>query len=166
MVELVPGRYEFWVHPGPRTVGGNREITIRGPSTLEFDPDTDEHRWGGALLSMVGVGAFAVAIVLIKDCFPNCNTEADEGHDETGPLPGPLALAGLIAMPIGFTMLATSVQPEFKIEDDDPERLRARPTRGTRYVRLRAPPRPPPPRVHVAAAPSPTGAMVGFGISF
>jgi hypothetical protein len=165
VVELQPGSYDFWVHPGPHTVGGSRQISVNGPMTIEFDPDTDEHRWGGALLGAVGVGSFVAALFILTSCSRGCATDSTDGKLGNSLL-GPLVLTGLIATPVGFSMLGTAMKPEYAIEPEDPERLRAGAPRSTRHVRLRAPPQAMPAQFSVAAMPSKAGGMFGFGVSF
>lgn len=164
VVELTPGKYEFWVHPGPGTVSGSREITVDGAMTLEFDPDTELHRWGGVALSVIGIGALVGTVAFLFTPPHECQTETVEGKDCS--LLKPLLLTAMVATPVGLTMLGTSIRPEFKLEPEDPERLRARRKSRSQLVRLRAPARSVPPQISAAAIPTRTGGMLGFGVAF
>ena len=105
------------------------------------------------------------AFLILTSCSRGCATDSTDGKLGNSLL-APLILGGLIATPIGFTMLGTAMKPEYKIEPEDPERLRPRASRTKRHVRLRAPPHPIPPQFNVAAMPTKSGGMLGFGVSF
>jgi hypothetical protein len=114
-VFVYPGKYRIQITETEDTVRGNRLIEVRGPMSIDFDPDTSAKRTGGLILGIAG------PIMLITGVMLVLSDEISNGYDDhsydndTEEAFGVLLMAGgLAATPIGWVMFGTSFKPEYQ----------------------------------------------------
>jgi hypothetical protein len=111
---LPPGDYHFRVTETETTLAGSRKISVYGPSTLRFDPDTRSKRTTGLIfgiggpLLMVG-GVVAVVGASCVDC---AHAQTNGGLLSVGIV---MILGGLTLTPVGWVMFGTSFKPEYEV---------------------------------------------------
>lgn len=110
-VWVYPGTYLIRITEAEGTLAGNREIEVRRPMSIDFDPDTSAKRTAGLVLGVAG----PVMIISGLGLALGTPTDSDDDYEDEAALGALLLLGGLAATPVGWVMFGTSYKPEYEI---------------------------------------------------
>jgi hypothetical protein len=116
------GRYRIEVLETADTLGGNRSVSVDGPSRLVITPRDRTKKSTGLVLGIGGGVAVVVGVALLLHGSSDVPATCDSSGSCTRPwntemtTGGFVALAGAIMTPIGWVMFGKSLRPAIDVE--------------------------------------------------